>query len=78
VTRSRRERPFGALSGCESEKGDKRIWHRIFRRVNRQLLAKGAASDLLKAEREVSNPWSMGKDGKTRLSASEQSRRMRK
>ena len=71
LSRLRRRKPLAGVSSCESEKDDERMWHRIFRRVNRQLAGRGAGSGLLRLEGEVSNRWAIGKDGKQRLSASE-------
>jgi len=77
MSRSRRKRPFAGLHDV-SEKGDKRLWHRIFRRVNRQVVGAGRDEDVLKRERGLSNTWMMSKDLKRRIRASEQPRRMRK
>ncbi|MFN8511596.1 MAG: hypothetical protein U0232_09160 [Thermomicrobiales bacterium] len=66
MSRSRRKHPFIALCTAASEKDDKVHNHRRYRRAVK--LALHAGSETLPIEKELSNPWAMAKDGKTRLS----------
>lgn len=69
MSRSYRKNNIGGIAGS-SEKQDKKIWHSRMRSHEKQRIIKG----LTKKEgfdnfvtthfREVSNPWSMSKDGK--------------
>jgi len=75
VSRSRRKTPIFANANSGSEAQDKKTWHRRWRRNERTTLTTlaGASSEKLEGHlplsyRQVSNPWSMSKDGKTRLS----------
>jgi lysylphosphatidylglycerol synthetase-like protein (DUF2156 family) len=49
----------------ESEKADKRRANRRLRRLVREVVAASDAPDVLPALREVSDPWSMAKDGRS-------------
>lgn len=71
MSRSRRRTPIFGITTARSEKQDKKTWHRKLRVKSRiQLLAvdegaPDAAENLILVHaREVSNPWSMAKDGK--------------
>ncbi|WP_038218618.1 hypothetical protein [Xenophilus azovorans] len=68
MSRSRRKTPiFGIAQAC-SEKQDKAIWHRRLRAAERTILASAAPAELDghigTHMREVSNPWTMAKDGR--------------
>ncbi len=54
------------MTSSSSEKEDKKIWHKIFRRKNKALVKHDDANAevLYPIEKEVSNPWLMDKDGK--------------
>lgn len=60
MSRSARKSRITGIAICASEKADKAIWHRAFRRA--------ANSDIERSQfidyRQFSNPWTMGKDGK--------------
>lgn len=60
MSRSRKKAPVTGFTTCRSEKADKRAWHRAFRRAARQ--SEDAGEHL--RQREFSDPWVMGKDGK--------------
>ena len=66
MSRSRRKRPFIALCTAASEQDDKVRNHRRYRRAVK--LALHAEAETLPIEKELSNPWSMAKDGKMRVS----------
>jgi len=57
MSRSRNKNPIFGHTTCKSEKQDKKLWHRRFRRNRKQDIEN---TDI----RYHSNPWSMGKDGK--------------
>ena len=61
MSRSYRKTPIFGNCICRSEKKDKRIANRAFRRIVRHCLRTGQELPL---KREVSNVWSWGKDGK--------------
>lgn len=61
MSRSRRKKPITGVTTASSEKEDKKLWHRVFRRKNKQLLNAGEEPLDIK---DVSNPWDMDKDGK--------------
>jgi hypothetical protein len=70
MSRSRRKTPVLGITTAKSEKQDKRIANRKLRRAVKQRL--GYDPDgVLPALREVSNVWSMDKDGKVRYFRSE-------
>lgn len=63
MSRSYRHTPIFGNCLCHSEKQDKRLANRRWRRIVRYVLRTGD-SELLPLQREVSNVWSFGKDGK--------------
>jgi hypothetical protein len=77
LSRSRRKRPFAGLHDV-SERDDKRLWHRLFRRTSRQLVRAGRDEEAPDRGRAVSNIWMMSKDGKRRFRPAAQPARMRK
>jgi hypothetical protein len=65
MSKSYRHTPiFGCCSNA-SEKSDKTIWHRRFRRQNKLSVDRMDDPDgyIPPAVRELSNPWNMSKDG---------------
>ena len=68
MSRSRQKTPIFGITTCRSERQDKKIWHQRWRARERTALT-SASLDELEAylplfENEVSNVWSMGKDGR--------------
>ena len=61
MSRSVKKYPGGGHCGS-SEKDDKRHWHRRFRRIQKQAIFR--EQEVMPHFRDVSNPWSMSKDGK--------------
>lgn len=57
MSRSRNKNPFFGHTTCKSEKQDKKLWHRRFRRNRKQNIEDTEI-------RGFSDPCSMGKDGK--------------
>jgi hypothetical protein len=68
MSRSRRKTPIVGHTNCRSEREDKKLWHQRWRTHERTALASAspnALSDHLPLlENQVSNVWSMGKDGR--------------
>jgi len=68
MSRSRRKTPIVGYTTCRSEREDKKLWHQRWRPHERTALT-GASPDALSAhlpllEKQVSNVWMMGKDGR--------------
>lgn len=66
MSRSHRRTPIIGMTTAESEKADKVAWHRRFRARVRAALAR-AAEDM-PHHYEVSDPWTMAKDGRQWIS----------
>jgi len=77
MTRSRRKTPIAGATAAGSEKDDKQASHRKLRRAVRQLIPSGK-DDTLPVEQELTNPWSMAKDGKLYFDPANHPRLMRK
>ena len=60
MSRSVRKSRISGIAICASEKADKAIWHRAFRRAARANVEHSQFIDY----RQFSDPWTMGKDGK--------------
>lgn len=69
MSRSRRKTPILGHTTCSSERDDKKRWHRRWRNRERTNLVNASREDfydhLPVLKNEVSNVWSMGKDGKS-------------
>lgn len=67
MSRSRRKTPIFGHTTCRSERQDKKLWHQRWRTRERKTLASASPealdSHLPLLESQVSNVWSMGKDG---------------
>lgn len=69
MSRSIKKKYFLAHACCQSEKKDKKIWHKVFRKKEKQKIGSSDLEEHITTHhREVSNPWTMGKDGKRRYS----------
>lgn len=70
MSRSIKKNYFLPYACCNSEKKDKKRWHKAFRKTEKQKIS--SSNDLedhvTTHYRELSNPWTMGKDGKLRYS----------
>ena len=62
MSRSHRKTPIHGITCAASEKSDKAASHRKIRHAVRIAVAKDAP--VLPQEKELTNPWSMAKDGK--------------
>lgn len=63
MSRSRKKTKIHGIASPDSEAIDKRIWHKRMRARERDRLIIDPESEPTH-QKEVSNPWSMGKDGK--------------
>jgi hypothetical protein len=61
--------PITGHTNCRSERPDKKLWHQRWRTRERTALASASPEDLGAhlplLENQVSNVWSMGKDGRS-------------
>lgn len=74
MSRSYRKTPVTGFSCSKSEKKDKQIYNRRFRRaIKREIF-----NDILPDLREVSDVWQMTKDGKQRFDPEKHPELMRK
>jgi hypothetical protein len=76
MSRSYRKTPIVGHTNCSSEHFDKIAWHKRWRTQERvNLSSLNNLDDHITVDRrEVSNPWSMRKDGKHYFSLSKQER----
>jgi hypothetical protein len=63
MARSKRKTPIRGITRAESEKKDKQLAHRKYRRKMKAVLQQVPDAEILPHVRELSNPWSMSKDG---------------
>lgn len=67
MSNSRRKNPIRGQCICQSEREDKKRWHRRWRSTERVALVSatpaGLDAHLPVLERQVSDVWKMGKDG---------------
>lgn len=78
MSRSRKRTPIMGIVSATSEKDDKRANHRRERRRVREVLATTPEPDSLPHHRELSDPWTMAKDGKRFLGRRAHARDRRK
>ncbi len=78
MSRSRKRTPVCGMTGASSEKQDKRLYNRRYRRVCKQALHVNPACELLPHLRAYSNRWAMAKDGRARFDPRERPELMRK
>ncbi len=64
MSRSYIKRTYHGITTAETEKQDKRLNNRRLRRQVNQRLTQDQDPDILPELKEVSNRWSMDKDGK--------------
>jgi hypothetical protein len=64
MSRSYKKNPAGGITMADSEKKDKRLANRKYRRIVRQALMSWTEDTIIPLLREVSNVWDMDKDGK--------------
>lgn len=78
MSRSKRRTPVCGITNARSEKQDKRLYNRRYRRVCKQAIHNDHGRELLPRLREYSNPWAMDKDGKVRFDPDERPDLLRK
>lgn len=78
MSRSRKRTPIGGIAVGRSEKHEKRLANRKARRHARVALAADSDRDVLPHLREVSNVWTMAKDGKRYFDPHQYPKEMRK
>jgi hypothetical protein len=78
MSRSLRRNPFTGTTTSDSEKLEKRRANRSLRRAVRWKIGEASDDLALPLLREVSNVWSMSKDGKVRFRVAEMPGLMRK
>ena len=78
MSRSRRKNLYRAITTAESEKQDKRAYHRRFRHAAEQALKADPTGNSVPILREYSDPWGMDKDGKVRFDPVKYPKEMRK
>jgi hypothetical protein len=64
MSRSRKRTSRGGITSAKSEKSDKRAANRKLRRRVREAIALDLEREVIPEERELSNVWSMARDGK--------------
>ena len=67
MARSRKKTPKAGITSARSEKKEKSANHRRERRRIREVIAAQTDPEILPHSKELSNPWSMAKDGKVFL-----------
>jgi hypothetical protein len=78
MSHSRRNTPIRGITSSESERQDKQLAHRRERRRIRAVVQLKPDAEVLPHTRELSNPWAMAKDGKTRFDPAKYPKLMRK
>jgi hypothetical protein len=78
MSRSKRKTPICGWTRAASEKQDKRLYNRRYRRVCKLFLHINPECEVLPHLHEHSNPWCMDKDGKVWFNPKEDPKRMRK
>ncbi len=64
MSKSRKRTSISGITSGASEKEDKRLYNRCYRRKFRMVLRAFEVEKLFPSLREHSNIWAMGKDGK--------------
>ena len=62
MSRSRKKNPAGNIAVCKSQKRDKQICNRIFRRQSKELIKQGRTPPV--RSREVKNSWTFSGEAK--------------
>ena len=70
MSRSVRRTPIHGHTLCDSERCDKKRWHKIWRstakiQLTQAMILSQGEEYIDRHFREVSSPWNMGKDGKS-------------
>ena len=78
MSRSKRKHPIAGMSASASDKREKQDANRKERKRVHAALTQQTTADVLPHKREVSDVWSMSKDGKWRFDASKHPKLLRK
>ena len=78
MSRSRKKHPHHGIAKCESEKRDKQLASRAYRRAIRLALIRDPFADTFPTMWEVCTNWTFGKDGKTHFDPDAMPELMRK
>jgi len=78
MSRSFRKTPMIGMTAAPSEKQDKRDANRRIRRRIHSVLTHDPLTDVLPHRREISDPWTMAKDGKQWIDPAHCPKEMRK
>jgi len=78
MSRSRRKGPIAGMSASASDKREKQDASRKERKRVHAVLAQRPTADVLPHKREVSDVWSMSKDGKRHFDAGKHPKLLRK
>ncbi len=78
MSRSRKKTPIGGITTARSERQDKRLANRKVRRHVRVALVAHSDRDVLPDLRQISNVWTMAKDGKRYFDQHRYPKEMRK
>ncbi|MCA1634247.1 MAG: hypothetical protein LC802_11280 [Acidobacteria bacterium] len=78
MSRSKKKTPVSGMAAARSEKQDKRLYNRRYRRACNQSLHMNPAREVVPLLREYSNPAAMAKDGKAWFDPKKFPRLMRK
>jgi hypothetical protein len=78
MARSKRKTPIRGITTAQSEKRDKQSAHRRYRRKVKAALQQVPDAEIFPHVRELSDTWSMGKDGKGRFDPTKYPKDMRK
>ena len=78
MARSKRKTPIRGITTAQSEKKDKQLAHRRYRRNVKAALRQVPDAEIFPHVRELSDLWSMGKDGKVRFDPIKYPKDMRK
>ena len=77
MSRSKRKTPVRGITSSDSEKADKAASHRKIRRTIRKIVPV-APEAVLPQEKQLTNPYSMAKDGKARFNPAKSPELLRK
>ena len=78
MSHSRRHTPVAGFSTAKSDKKGKQSASRVERRVVNETLQRNPTAEILPHKHELSDPWSMPKDGKRRFDPAQHPKTMRK
>lgn len=78
MARSKRKTPIRGITTAESDKKDKQLAHRRYRRKMKAVLQQVPDAEIFPSLRELSNPWNMRKDGKIRFDPKQYPKDIRK